>query len=127
MVFGGLTPTGLSQLSGEAGTGAQQATLYAMDQFLGVVTDPFVAGRSVAVGGDGDPDTNPGGLAYAEDGGGPSKRDADATLSKASPDQPGEQRWRAWAAAYAMRLVSISLRAMAIDASATSRSPSVGR
>ncbi len=100
MVFGALTPAGLTQLSGEAATGAQQATFYAMDQFLGVLTDPFVAGRSVEVGGgDGDPGTNPGGLAYAGDGVGPGKRDADVALSKAS-NQPGEQRRRAWAAGY---------------------------
>jgi uncharacterized protein with beta-barrel porin domain len=45
IVFGALTPAGLTQLSGEAGTGSQQATFNAMNQFMGVMTDPFVAGR----------------------------------------------------------------------------------
>ncbi len=43
MVFGTLTPTGLSQVSGETATGSQQATFDAMTQFMGVMTDPFVA------------------------------------------------------------------------------------
>lgn len=105
MVFGALTPAGLTQLSGEAATGAQQATFYAMDQFLGVLTDPFAAGRGAPAGEAG---TN-GGLAYAEDG----KGAADAALTaitspdKTSPDktlpgksQPADQPWRAWAAGY---------------------------
>ncbi|GAA2869521.1 autotransporter domain-containing protein [Aminobacter niigataensis] len=102
MVFGGLTPAGLTQLSGEIGTGAQQATFYAMDQFVGVITDPFITGRGVPVGGDNDADTKvPAGLAYAEDGGGPGKRNADAALSaNASPHLPVEQPWRAWVAGY---------------------------
>jgi hypothetical protein len=80
MVFGALTPAGLTQLSGGAATGAQQATSYAMDQFLGVLTDPFVAGRSAPAGEAG---TN-GGLAYAEDG----KGAANAALTAiTSPDK----------------------------------------
>jgi len=82
----------LTQLSGEVGTGAQQATFYAMDQFLGVITDPFIAGRGIPVGGD---TTATGGLAYADEGTG--KADASAVLSAS---QPLEQRWRAWAAGY---------------------------
>jgi len=98
MVFGGLTPAGLTQLSGEIGTGAQQATFNAMDQFLGVITDPFITGRGIAVGGAVDTSSQ-GGLAYAEDGA--AKHDAHAALSaEASPNQPLEQRWRAWAAGY---------------------------
>ncbi|CAI2936354.1 autotransporter domain-containing protein [Aminobacter niigataensis] len=102
MVFGGLTPAGLTQLSGEIGTGAQQATFYAMDQFVGVITDPFITGRGVPVGGDNDADTKvPAGLAYAEDGGGLGKRNADAALSaNASPHLPVEQLWRTWVAGY---------------------------
>jgi uncharacterized protein with beta-barrel porin domain len=98
MVFGGLTSAGLTQLSGETGTGAQQATFYAMDQFLGLITDPFVTGRGVAAGGDRGTQAT-GGLAYAEEG--PAKHDAYAALStEALPNQPVEQRWRAWAAGY---------------------------
>ena len=100
LVFGGLTPAGLTQLSGEAGTGAQQATFYAMDQFLGLITDPFVTGRGVPAAGDHDTQAT-GGLAYAEEGDAPGKHDAFAALStEVSPNQPVEQRWRAWAAGY---------------------------
>jgi len=37
---------GLTQLSGETATGSQQTTFNAMTQFLGLMTDPFTAGRS---------------------------------------------------------------------------------
>ncbi len=95
IVFGGLTPAGLTQLSGEVGTGAQQATFYAMDQFVGVLTDPFISGRGVPAGNAGGPT---GGLAaYADEGTG--KADATVALS-AQASQPLEQRWRAWAAGY---------------------------
>lgn len=95
IVFGGLTPAGLTQLSGEVGTGAQQATFHAMDQFLGVLTDPFIAGRGVPAG---DAGGFTGGLAaYADEGTG--KAAATAALS-AQASQPLEQRWRAWAAGY---------------------------
>ncbi|MEI9925496.1 MAG: hypothetical protein WDN50_20450 [Bradyrhizobium sp.] len=45
LVFGALTPAGLSQVSGEAATGSQQTTFDAMTQFMNVMTDPFMAGR----------------------------------------------------------------------------------
>jgi hypothetical protein len=45
MVFGSLSPAGLTQASGETVTGSQQTTFDAMNQFMGVMTDPFVAGR----------------------------------------------------------------------------------
>ena len=48
-----LTPGGLTQASGELATGSQQATFDAMNLFLGLLTDPFIAGRNggVAPGG----------------------------------------------------------------------------
>lgn len=45
IVFGALTPSGLTQLSGEGATASQQTTFDAMNQFLGALTDPFIAGR----------------------------------------------------------------------------------
>ena len=45
-VFSGLTPQGLTQLSGETATGSQQTTFDAMNLFMGVMTDPFMGGRS---------------------------------------------------------------------------------
>jgi hypothetical protein len=61
--FGGQTPGGLTQVSGELATGTQQATFDAMNIFLGLITDPFVAGRDggVSVGGSAVP--------YAEESG----------------------------------------------------------
>jgi uncharacterized protein with beta-barrel porin domain len=59
--FGGLTPGGLTQISGELATGSQQATFDAMNIFLGLMTDPFIGGR--------DGGLTPGGSAasYAEE------------------------------------------------------------
>ena len=45
LVFGGLTPAGLTQTSGETATGSQQTTFDAMNLFMGLLTDPFIAGR----------------------------------------------------------------------------------
>src|SRR5262249_57511305 len=43
----------LSQLSGEAATGAQQAAFQLTNQFLGVMLDPFVDGRNNIAGAGG--------------------------------------------------------------------------
>jgi autotransporter-associated beta strand protein len=45
VAFTGLSLSGLTQVSGETSTGSQQATFDAMNLFLGLLTDPFVAGR----------------------------------------------------------------------------------
>jgi hypothetical protein len=42
LVFGGLTPNGLTQASGELATGSQQTTFNAMGLFMGLLTDPFM-------------------------------------------------------------------------------------
>jgi uncharacterized protein with beta-barrel porin domain len=59
--FAGLTPAGLTQVSGELATGTQQATFDAMNLFIGLLTDPFVAGRNGGVGG------TAGATAYADE------------------------------------------------------------
>ena len=41
-----MTAGGLTQVSGELATGSQQATFDAMNLFMGLLTDPFVSGRS---------------------------------------------------------------------------------
>ena len=41
-MFGALTPAGLTQISGETAAGSQQTTFNAMNQFMGVMTDPFI-------------------------------------------------------------------------------------
>jgi autotransporter-associated beta strand protein len=107
LVFGGLTPAGLSQISGEVATGSQQTTFDAMNLFMGLLTDPFIAGR-------GDPVASPGGApqfadeadanAYASNGHPRSKgeRDAYAAVYRKAPvvADPFVQRWSTWAAGY---------------------------
>jgi autotransporter-associated beta strand protein len=106
-VFGTLTPAGLTQASGELATGSQQTTFDAMNLFLGLLTDPFVAGR-----GDGAAPI-PGASPFAEEGYGvsayaskdkprlQSERDAYAAIyRKALPSASFEQRWSVWAAGY---------------------------
>ncbi|MGY4568818.1 uncharacterized protein with beta-barrel porin domain [Bradyrhizobium sp. USDA 3256] len=105
LVFGALTPAGLTQLSGEIGTGAQQTTFNAMNQFMGVISDPFITGRGDPISGGGSPNAYADeSMAYAAKGSGRarSERDAYAALyTKAPPLQPSfEQRWSVWAAGF---------------------------
>jgi uncharacterized protein with beta-barrel porin domain len=108
MVFGTLTPSGLTQASGESATGSQQATFDAMNLFMGLMTDPFVAGR-----GDGANANSPA-PGYAEEGFGvsayapkdtlrsQSERDAYAAIYRKAPPLADSftQRWSVWGAAY---------------------------
>ncbi|MDP3076045.1 autotransporter domain-containing protein [Bradyrhizobium sp.] len=99
-VFGTLTPAGLSQAAGETATGSQQTTSNAMTQFMGVMTDPLVAGRGVPIsaasGAAGYADEQT--MAYA------AKRNPTDALAaiytKAPPPVPFTQRWSAWAAGF---------------------------
>jgi autotransporter-associated beta strand protein len=90
----------LTLLSGEAATGAQQGAFKLMDQFLGLMLDPFVDGRS-GVGGAGGP-----ALGFAPDR--PELPEEIALayskvmktpVHKAAP-VAFEQRWTAWGAGY---------------------------
>jgi autotransporter-associated beta strand protein len=97
LVFGALTPAGLSQVSGESATGSQQATFDAMTQFMNVMTDPFMAGR-------GDGFETPGGAptgyaSYASSEKTGAARDANAMFVK-GPVTPFEARWSTWAAGF---------------------------
>ncbi|QPF95259.1 autotransporter domain-containing protein [Bradyrhizobium commune] len=97
-VYGTLTASGLTQASGEAATGSQQATFNAMNQFMGVLTDPFVAGR-------GDPTTSAGTSSFAAGNGGSTatraERDAYAAIfTKAPVAQVYDPRWSVWAAGF---------------------------
>jgi uncharacterized protein with beta-barrel porin domain len=108
LVFGSLTPAGLTQVSGELATGSQQTTFNAMTLFMGVMTDPFIAGR-----GDG-ASASSGAAQFAEDSdsasayaanGKPranSERDAYAAIYRKAPVMvdPFAQRWSVWAAGY---------------------------
>jgi len=95
LVFGTLTPAGLTQASGESATGSQQATFDAMGMFLGLLTDPFVAGRDGLGGGAGAVPfaEESAALAYAT-----RKTDAFAGVTKEPPLL--EPRWSVWAAGY---------------------------
>jgi autotransporter-associated beta strand protein len=105
--FATLTPAGLAQASGEVATGTQQATFDAMNLFLGLLTDPFVAGRgNGAVGGAGassfaDED---GASAYTANGKpmSQSERDAYAAIYRKAPITADtfNGRWSVWAAGY---------------------------
>jgi uncharacterized protein with beta-barrel porin domain len=105
--FASLTPAGLTQASGEPATGSQQATFDAMDLFLGLLTDPFVAGRNGGLGDSAgatpfaDAD---GANAYASTRAARSKRERDAYAAvyhKAPVAPPGlDQRWSVWAAGF---------------------------
>jgi uncharacterized protein with beta-barrel porin domain len=106
IVFGTLTPAGLTQLSGETATGAQQTTFDAMNLFMGVLTDPFINGRGdiASAGGNASGYADPA-LAYTASGKPRSKgeRDAYAAMARKAPPlaaPPFEQRWSVWAAGY---------------------------
>jgi autotransporter-associated beta strand protein len=104
--FATLGPAGLSQVSGETATGSQQTTFDAMNIFLGLLTDPFVAGRGDGVtAGTGAPqfaEESDSSLAYAakkKNGG----RDAFAkfpTKAEVARNNLFDQRWSIWGAAY---------------------------
>jgi outer membrane autotransporter protein len=98
---GGNLRTALSQLSGEAATGAQQAGFQLESQFLNLMLDPFVDGRSGVAG------TSGPALAFA-----PERDEAlpdDVALAysavlkapKATPQAATfAQRWTAWGAGF---------------------------
>jgi len=56
----GLSPAALSQIAGEAATGAQQTTFQAMSQFITTLLDPFIDGHGTTP-------TPPAATAYTED------------------------------------------------------------
>jgi autotransporter-associated beta strand protein len=93
--FATLTPAGLTQASGELATGSQQATFDAMNLFMGLLTDPFVAGRGAS--------PTPGASAptgYASTQNIDAARDAYAMFTKAPLAQTYDPRWSVWSAGY---------------------------
>ena len=94
LVFGGLTPTGLTQASGETATGGQQTTFNAMTQFMGVMTDPFVAGRGEGTS------VNGGATGYADEQARNPNDALAAIYGKAPRPVLFEQRWSVWAAGF---------------------------
>jgi autotransporter-associated beta strand protein len=104
-IFNGNILQNLTQASGELATGAQQATFNAMNLFLGLLTDPFLAGRDGGV--------TPGGAQpYAEEGEGSlayaakkqnAARDALAkmpTKADAARNDLFDPHWSVWGSAY---------------------------
>ncbi|UPK27715.1 autotransporter outer membrane beta-barrel domain-containing protein [Bradyrhizobium sp. 195] len=98
---GGNLANALSQLSGEAATGAQQSAFRFMGQFLGLMLDPFVDGRggadgasNLALGLAPDRDALPEDIALAY------AKVMKAPAYKASPPPGFEQRWTAWGAGF---------------------------
>jgi uncharacterized protein with beta-barrel porin domain len=87
-VSGNALLNALTQASGETATGSQQSTFDAMNLFMGLITDPFAAGRGFEA---------PGAIGYAN----ADPRNAHAMFSKAVPPAPGfEARWNVWAAGF---------------------------
>jgi uncharacterized protein with beta-barrel porin domain len=104
LAFSALSPAGLTQISGERAVGSQQTTFNAMTQFMGVMTDPFVAARGDGASSGGTPNAYAEeGLTYAARGKGRSadERDAYAAMdTKAAVAPSFEQRWSVWAAGF---------------------------
>jgi len=97
LVYGTLTPSGLTQASGELATGSQQTTFDAMNLFLGLLTDPFM-NRNGGAG------SVPGASGFAEEGdanayAATSKTNAFAMFTKAPP-AVFVPRWSVWAAGF---------------------------
>jgi uncharacterized protein with beta-barrel porin domain len=108
MVFGTLTPAGLTQISGETATGSQQTTFNAMGLFMDLMTDPFIAGRGDPVSASASApqfaEDSDAASAYASNGKARTKseRDAYAAVYRKAPvmADPFTQRWSVWAAGY---------------------------
>ena len=102
--FASLSPAGLTQVSGELGTGSQQSTFDAMNMFLSLMSDPFVTGRNGGFGG------NAGATPFAEASalGYAAKkpraaRDALAkfpTKADVARNDLFDQRWSVWGSVY---------------------------
>jgi uncharacterized protein with beta-barrel porin domain len=87
----------LTQLDGEDATGAEHVSFDLMNEFLGLLLDPFVYGRG------GDQNNSGGALGFAPDQQGnlpPDVALAYAGLLKAQPQQTFAQRWSTWASAF---------------------------
>ena len=96
---GGNLGNALSQISGETAADAERGAFQLMNEFLGLMLDPFVAGRFGSGGASG------GGLVmgFAPEELASLPPDvalAYASVLKAPPSTPFEQRWTTWGAAY---------------------------
>src|SRR6185436_15705499 len=103
LAFATLSPSGLSQASGETASGSQQTTFNAMTQFMGIMTDPFTPGRggSTKAPGYADEDLVANAYASGKQAGKPrskAEREAYASIySKAPLARNYDPRWSVWA------------------------------
>jgi len=86
----------LQMITGEAATGAQQATFGAMNQFMGIISDPFFVRGGMG--------SQPGASAFAAEAGSNAyaatkRTDAFAMAAKAPPAPPVAS-WSVWAAGF---------------------------
>jgi autotransporter-associated beta strand protein len=91
--------TGLSQVSGQAATGAEIGVFQLMDEFLNLMLDPFLDGRLGGFAGS----AGGGAIGFAPDREAtlpPEIALAYASILKAPPKPTFDQRWTAWGAAY---------------------------
>jgi autotransporter-associated beta strand protein len=104
LVFGSLTPAGLTQISGETAVGSQQTTFNAMSQFINLLTDPFM-GRGDGINGA----TSAPGYAEEEDGEASAyaarkrlaaERETYAMFTKAPLAKVYEPRWSVWTSGF---------------------------
>ncbi|MGY4160097.1 uncharacterized protein with beta-barrel porin domain [Bradyrhizobium sp. USDA 4461] len=97
LIYGALTPAGLTQISGEIGTSSQQTTFDAMNLFMGLLTDPFLQrnGRSGLTSPASSSAEDEELSAYA----GRNRNEAFAMFTKAPPAS-FERRWSVWAAGF---------------------------
>jgi autotransporter-associated beta strand protein len=103
LIFATLSPSGLSQASGETATGSQQTTFNAMTQFMGLMTDPFTPGRGDGANAPGFAEEDLAAHAYASSGKPRSKseREANAAIYSKSPLAKNyDPRWNVWAAGF---------------------------
>jgi uncharacterized protein with beta-barrel porin domain len=105
-IFAGNVLQNLTQASGELATGSQQTTFDAMNLFMGLLTDPFIAGRGNPVpssAGASQYAEQDGSSAYAANGkprSGPEREAYAAIYRKAPLAQNYDPRWSVWAAGF---------------------------
>jgi uncharacterized protein with beta-barrel porin domain len=102
--FASLTPAGLTQVSGELATGSQQGTFDAMNLFLSLMSDPFVAGRNGGFG------SNAGAIPFTEESANAYAAKKPRVARNAFAEFPTkadvarndlfDQRWSVWGSAY---------------------------
>ena len=103
LVFGGLTAAGLTQISGETAAGSQATTFGAMNQFMGIMTDPFTAGRDGGANAPAYAEEDSAASAYASRSKPRSNNEREAyaaVYSKAPIARNYDPRWSVWGAGF---------------------------